>query len=441
MSRSTMALVIALVFLAAPAAATAAGHRPKVTSFSFAPATFAVPRDAATSSPAEPVTRIRFHLSNRARVRIAIARKLPGRMSRGRCARPAKRLRKRRACTRHVFRGALTRKRKAGASRVPFSGRIRHRRLQPGRYRATIVASNGLHSKSTPRTASFRITRAAGVQPPAAALPQSTPAPPPGGFPSPATTGVPPGWVPAQTRTTDLRVTQAGAVVQDVLLQNASINVEAPNVTIRRVRLQGGRISNFNGSPCQGGMVIEDSTIEPAPGEDSGIDVEGVIEAAGYTARRVKIWRRSEGFRATEDCGQVRVEDSFAKIVVPDGRCDLHSDGIQGYGAPWTTVVNSTIDFVDASCGTAPFFIPKNQGNIGATVDRLLVMGGGYPFRMGVPGTVSGLKIVNKSWVFGPIDVACSLVSAWEASIVTITPDYQVASTVRPQRCNTETGN
>ena len=137
-------------------------------------------------------------------------------------------------------------------------------------------------------------------------------------------------------------------------------------------------------------MVIEDTTIEPAPGQDASAETEGVVEVAGYTARRVKIWRRSEGFRAMEDCGPVRIEDSFAKIVIPDGRCDLHADGIQGYGAPWTTVVNTTIDFVEAECGTAPFFMPKNQGNTGATIDRLLVMGGGYPFRLGMPGTVSG---------------------------------------------------
>lgn len=273
--------------------------------------------------------------------------------------------------------------------------------------------------------------------------------PPAGGFPSPATTGVPAGWSPAQTRTTALQVNQAGSVVEDVQLDNADIVVNAPNVTIRRVKLRGGRITNAVGGGCQPGMTVEDTTIEPPPGANSATDGEGVIEAAGYTARRVEIWRRAEGFRAggngSPGCGPIRIEDSFAKIVIPNlpnGDCDgsYHSDGIQGYGGPPTTLVNTTLDSREAVCGTAPFFFPKNQGNTSVAVDGLLVMGGGYPFRLGVPGPVSGLRIVKDSWVFGPIDVACSQVSSWNASIVTIDADYQVASTVKAQPCNTETG-
>lgn len=274
--------------------------------------------------------------------------------------------------------------------------------------------------------------------------------PPAGGFPNPASTGVPDGWSPAQTRTTTLRVDQAGAVVEDVQLDNADIVVDAPNVTIRRVKLRGGRITNMPGSSCQSGMTIEDTSIEPRPGASDATDTEGVIGIGGYTARRVEIWRRAEGFRAggnsAPGCGPVRIEDSFAKIVIPkddQGRCDdsYHSDGIQGYDGPPTTVVNTTFDSREAPCGTAPFFFPKNQGNTSVTVDRLLVMGGGYPFRLGVPGTVSGLRIVNGTWAWDDaINVACSLVTSWDASIVTIDADYQVASTVRSQPCNTEDG-
>jgi hypothetical protein len=266
------------------------------------------------------------------------------------------------------------------------------------------------------------------------------PAPPatgrPGGFPSPSNTGVPAGWVPAQTLTRTLRVSTPGAVIQDVLLQNADIIVAAPNVTIRRVKLQGGSISNFTGSPCQPGMTIEDSTIEPAPGQQFSSNTEGVIQVGGYTARRVKIWRRSEGWRSGADCGPIRIEDSFTSVATPRGSCS-HADGIQGANGPWTTMVNDTIDFREVSCGTAPFFFPQGQGNDGVTIDGLLVMGGGYPFRLGAPGTVSGLKIVNNSWAYGPIMVNCGMLSSWNASIVTINADYQPTSTVRNQPCNT----
>lgn len=261
-------------------------------------------------------------------------------------------------------------------------------------------------------------------------------------FPNPASTGVPAGWTPARTRNTDLHVTQPGAVVQDLLLRNADLLVDAPNVTIRRVKLQGGQINNAAGHPCSNGLVIKRTTLEPPPGEGSVVESEGAVSHGGYTARRVKIWRRAEGFRnggRSEGCGPVRIKNSFAKIVTPPGGCDLHSDGIQGYDGSALTVTNTTIDF--PTCGTAPFFVPSGQGNTSATVKRLLVMGGGYPFRLGVPGSVSGLKIVAGSWQYEPVDVNCSAVLPnWNAHIVKIRSKYRIAKTVRSQRC-TGTGD
>ncbi len=261
-------------------------------------------------------------------------------------------------------------------------------------------------------------------------------------FPNPGSTGVPAGWKPARTRNADLHVTQTGTVVHDLLLRNADLLVDAPNVTIRRVKLQGGQIDNAAGRPCSNGLVIERTTLEPPPGEGSIVETEGAVSSGGYTARRVKIWRRAEGFRnggRSEGCGPVRIKNSFVKIVTPPGHCDLHSDGIQGYDGSELTVTNTTIDF--PVCGTAPFFVPSDQGNTSARVERLLVMGGGYPFRLGVPGRVSGLKIVAGSWEYGPVDVNCSAVRPnWNAQIVKITSKYEVDKTVRSQPC-TGTGN
>jgi hypothetical protein len=257
-------------------------------------------------------------------------------------------------------------------------------------------------------------------------------------LPTPSTAGVPTGWVPAQTRTSNLVVTKPGAIVQDVLLQNADLVVDAPDVTIRRVKLQGGRIQNRPGSTCRNGMLIEDSTIEPSPGRTDSAESEGVVGYGGYTARRVKIWRRSEGFRdggRSAGCGPVRIEDSFAKIVLTSAHCEEHSDGIQGFDGPPLTVVNTTIDFTEAACGNAPFFVSDGQGNTSAKIDGLLVMGGGIPFRLGVPGRVAGLKIADRSWSYAPVHVTCALLSAWDAQIVTVTRGYKIAGTRRRQRC------
>jgi hypothetical protein len=255
------------------------------------------------------------------------------------------------------------------------------------------------------------------------------------GFPTPASTGVPPGWKPKHVRTTDLRVTRPGTVVKDVLLKNADILVEAQNVTVRRVELQGGAINNAPGDDCGSGLVVEDSTIGPAPGQNWSDDTEGVVGYGGYTAKGVKISHRAEGFRAS-GCGTVRIEDSFALVTPPRPCGDWHGDGLQGYGADAVKVRNVTLELDTTGCdGTAPFFIPSGQGNTSADVDRLLVKGGGYPFRLGVPGEVTRLKIADGSWAFGPVDVRCSALSEWQAEIVKVSPEYKVTGRVKPARC------
>ena len=221
-------------------------------------------------------------------------------------------------------------------------------------------------------------------------------------------------------------------------LINADIGVGAPNVTLRRVELQGGVINNDIGA-CGNGLKIEDSTILPAPGQDYGNDSEGVISYGGYTADGVKIWHRSEGFRASSngDCGPTTVKNSFALVTPPHPCGDWHGDGLQGYDADAITVRNVTLELDIAGCGgTAPFFVPSGQGNTSVDVDRLLVKGGGYPFRLGVPGTVTGLKIANGSWAFHPVDVRCSALSDWEAEIVALSADYRITDHLRSQKCD-----
>jgi Bacterial TSP3 repeat len=301
-----------------------------------------------------------------------------------------------------------------------------------------------LRSGTNPRNRESRPMRRCSESPPEPPKNVTpTPAPAPaGGFPNPASTGVPAGWTPARTLSTNLTVTTAGAVVQDIRFTNgADILVRAPNVTVRRVDLQGGIITNQIGT-CNAGLLVEDTTIEPQPGQAYTTDAGPVIGEGGYTARRVEIWKRGEGFRAS-DCGPVTIEDSFTYILGDTADCglDLHSDGLQGYFGTGVIARNNTFIFGN-KCGTSPWFVPRNQGNSGNyTVDRMLVAGGGYVFRQGVPASITGLRIVNRSWVYGPISNLCSVISPWEAKIVNIDSNYQVTGVVRDQPCNTQTGN
>jgi hypothetical protein len=88
---------------------------------------------AARGEPARG-TKFVFSLSEDARTRIAIARKR----------------------TRIV----LTRSRtKRGVNRVAFSGRIGRRKLKPGVYRATLVATDAAGNRSKPKRLTFRVVR------------------------------------------------------------------------------------------------------------------------------------------------------------------------------------------------------------------------------------------------------------------------------------------
>ena len=203
--------------------------------------------------------------------------------------------------------------------------------------------------------------------------------------------------MPATTRTTDLVINTPGAVVQDVQLDGADVIVNAPNVTLRRLKLRGGYIDNRAGNTCNNGLVIEDTTLEPPPGQNADNADHWRVSTGGYTARRLELRNVSDGFRVGGDssgCGDVTIEDTFISVRPPVGCGDWHGDGVQGYDGPHVNILNVTIDMDATGCGgTAPFFYPSGQGNTSATVDRLLIAGpnGNYSFRLGMPGTVSHL--------------------------------------------------
>jgi hypothetical protein len=447
--KSVVVLVVALGCLAGAVTTLAKRGAPSVTKLSFSPSTFAVAPASAASASQRQATTIRLTLSERATIRVEIARKLAGRSAHGRCVKPTAKLSKRRACTHYATVGKLARgSRKAGRVAIAFSGRIHGKVLKPGAYRATIIAVDKSKHHSKPKTATFTVTRRrqgasqtpSGSNPAPSQGANSTP-PPPGGFPNPASTGVPAGWTPAQTRSTDLTVTTPGAVVQDTLFTNgAKIVVMADNVTIRRVDMQGGYITNQYGAApanCGHNMLVEDTTFEQIPGQFAPSDFP-VIGEGSYTARRIEVEGRGEGPRLS-NCGPVTLEDSFIKIHGADQgtpQCEqVHSDGVQGYDGVGATARNNTIIF-ETYCGTSPWFV-ANNGNTGVyNVDRLLVSGAGFTFRQNLPGSVTGLRIVNNSWVYGPLDqMNCSVISPWEAKLVTIDSNYQVTGTVRNLPC------
>jgi Tol biopolymer transport system component len=147
---------------AGPAAGDATApaiSRARVTPKRFAVGARRTPRSAARRKAKKGGTTFAFTLSEAAGTRIAIARKLPGRRAkRGRCVKPRRGLKRR--CTRHVDVLTLTRsKTKRGANRVAFSGRVGRKKLKPGAYRATLVATDSAGNRSKPKRLTFRVVR------------------------------------------------------------------------------------------------------------------------------------------------------------------------------------------------------------------------------------------------------------------------------------------
>jgi hypothetical protein len=104
-------------------------------------------------------TTFNYRLSDPARVTFTIHRRLPGRVVRGRCRAVTRQNRGRRRCVRHVRIGRFSHAGRRGANRRRFSGKIARRALQPGSYRAILLARNRAGYRSVPVSTDFRVVR------------------------------------------------------------------------------------------------------------------------------------------------------------------------------------------------------------------------------------------------------------------------------------------
>jgi hypothetical protein len=139
-----------------------------VSSFGMSPSAFA----AAPSGPSAitarkrkaPVgTRVRFTLNQAASVAFKVTRRVRGRrVKRGKrrvCVKPTRKNRGKKRCKRTVtLKGGFTVNGAAGSNSFSFTGRLRGRRLKPGRYRLVATPSAG-GVKGSPISTAFRIVK------------------------------------------------------------------------------------------------------------------------------------------------------------------------------------------------------------------------------------------------------------------------------------------
>ena len=141
---------------------------PTVSSLAFSNSTFRAESRGPSARSARKKkrprgTKVSFRLNEAATVRFTVTRRAKGRrVKRGkktRCVKPTRKNRKGKRCTRVVtLKGSFTRNGIAGKNSFHFTGRLRGRKLKPGRYRLVATATAG-GIKGKPKSKSFRIVR------------------------------------------------------------------------------------------------------------------------------------------------------------------------------------------------------------------------------------------------------------------------------------------
>jgi hypothetical protein len=136
---------------------------PVISGLSLKPRTFRAAKKGATLAAKRrpPVgATVRYTLSEAAVTTFTVLRRTSGRRKGKRCVARTRGNAKARRCARYVaVKGKATRITRSGAQTARFSGRLRGKRLAPGRYRLRLVAVDAARNRSRPVQVRFKIVR------------------------------------------------------------------------------------------------------------------------------------------------------------------------------------------------------------------------------------------------------------------------------------------
>lgn len=249
------------------------------------------------------------------------------------------------------------------------------------------------------------------------------------GYPTPACAGVPPGMELDTVELTEdgaYRVTRPGTVVEAKHVPG-DLLIAADDVRVLHSKIDGAVVNELSGTVYP--MTIAYSTVGPAEGclSSPGVGV------ARYTATGVHVRGHSDGFRASGE--SIDIRDSYVHLCSKPGD---HSDGIQSYlTGPGLNFHHNTIDQRDSQDVTAPIFL-VDEGLADVSVTSNLVMGGTYSIQVrNVTGrqVVRDNRLVDRSWVYGPVDSDCSTLDWAGNELVRIDASYNVTAVVGPLEC------
>ncbi len=131
---------------------------PLLSRLTVGPAKFVAAPSGPSAAAKKTGTRIKYSVSEGGTTTFTVAKATPGVKSGGHCVKPTKRNRHRRRCTRYVTqRGSFDHADSPGANSLRFTGRLRNRKLKPGRYRLIATPTDTAGNKGKAVRRAFRI--------------------------------------------------------------------------------------------------------------------------------------------------------------------------------------------------------------------------------------------------------------------------------------------
>jgi hypothetical protein len=228
--------------------------------------------------------------------------------------------------------------------------------------------------------------------------PSTAASPAPGSWPGPSNTGVVNASVLSPSGS--VRVTQNGAVVENLRI-TGQLTVEADNVTIRNVYIDGTASYGIKVDPETSGTLIEDVTIA-GRGVQDNCNI-GIVYGH-FTARRVDISGCGDGIRAGSN---TVFEYSWVHDMRDDA--DDHSDGVQSIGGTNIVLRGNNLE-MEPGMTSAMILHAHLGGNLkNVLVEGNRLAGGGYTLNIkDRTQTVSNVTVRNNVWVrnswnFGPV--------------------------------------
>jgi hypothetical protein len=243
------------------------------------------------------------------------------------------------------------------------------------------------------------------------------------GYPDATNTGVPPGTRLTRAKGT-VHLDRPGMTYSNVEL-HGNIVVEAPNVTIEKVRIVCSCYYPILTAPVEkgaGNTVVRDVEID-FQGFDSG---KG-IAFAEYKAERV--WFH-DGLDCAHFSVNVTITDSFCDLAKLSPDSEAHADGFQDTGGRNITLRHNTIRNPNGQ--TSAILLPTGKSSV--VVDDNLMSGGGWTLYCGDSGeeneTITGNRFsrefFRKGGYWGPMagcqDARVASGNVWDETGRTLRP-------------------